>query len=588
MEKWPTTTNPKSFGAVVTHRNCYPRLLVFSLCLSGLFLAQERSFAKEIYRLIVPVGGECWASGSYHMIRWNPEEAGQSPSLQAHLSSNGGKTWREIPRGTISASDGTLRWRVPESPSRQCVIRITNPSTGVVITNRQPFQIVASQAIDNYQWINVTLEAKYAARDGAGALTFKNKMFLLGGWHPGNKKDFPLICNNEVWSSTDGKQWDLVKPNTFRDRQFDPTSDWEGRHTAGYVVYRDKMWLVGGDANQGHYQPDIWNSSDGVRWTWVNKETPAPWGMRALHHTLVFKDKIWVLGGQTMPALASSEEAFYRDIWTTTDGVKWTQVQPKKPYWSARGIIGGSVVFKGRMWILGGGTYDTPTTKYRNYYNDIWSSADGITWKQHTSSAPWPPRQYHHVTVYDGRMWVLGGYNAGDHADVWYSSDGVNWYRQFGTPWPPRHAASVFVHDHSLWIAAGSNLGRDVWRLQRSADPNYRTPVEPEVLAVAAVQLDGLADKRGHIYDKNNPNGLPRPFGIFNGKSTLVPLYSSEFGLNYLDDQGRNVYADMRIAKDGNIEFVKWREGGDDNVILINNEILPRSITIKKKGVAAQ
>ena len=27
-----------------------------------------------------------------------------------------------------------------------------------------------------------------------------------------------------------------------------------------------------------------------------------PWGPRALHYTLVFRDKIWVLGGQTIPS----------------------------------------------------------------------------------------------------------------------------------------------------------------------------------------------------------------------------------------------------------------------------------------------
>ena len=33
-------------------------------------------------------------------------------------------------------------------------------------------------------------------------------------------------------------------------------------------------------------------------------------------------------------------------------------------------MIGGSAVFQGRIWILGGGTYDTPETPTRNFYND--------------------------------------------------------------------------------------------------------------------------------------------------------------------------------------------------------------------------
>ncbi|NOX55317.1 MAG: hypothetical protein GXP27_12945 [Planctomycetes bacterium] len=320
-----------------------------------------------------------------------------------------------------------------------------------------------------YRWVEVTSKAAFAARDGAGALVFQGKMWLLGGWNPSDKARFPRVCNNEVWCSADGVRWHLVKPNTFGTPDFDPEHDWEGRHTAGYVVYKNRMWIVGGDANQGHYQSDVWNSRDGKTWTWVNKGQPVPWGPRVLHYTLVFKDAIWVMGGQTLPHFAQAPERFYRDVWKTTDGVHWTKLQPKEPYWSARGMLGGSVVFEGRMWILGGGTYDTPGHKKRDYYNDVWSSADGIHWTCHLHSAPWHPRSYHDVAVFDDRMWVLEGHHnrGGNRNDVWYSADGVHWHQVPNTPWKPRHAASVFVHNGALWMVAGNNMQPDVWKLQR-------------------------------------------------------------------------------------------------------------------------
>lgn len=319
----------------------------------------------------------------------------------------------------------------------------------------------------NYEWTQVTAKAAFAPRDGAGALVFNGRMWLLGGWNPSDKKNFPRICNNEIWSSRDGAQWTLEKPNTFLDRSFDPSRDWEGRHTAGYVVFKDKMWIVGGDVNQGHYHFDVWNSADGKSWTLVNKDRPVPWGPRALHYTLVFQDKIWVIGGQTMPSFAAADEVFYRDIWTTADGIRWEQVTPKEPYWPQRGMIGGSVVFKDRIWILGGGTYDTPKIPTRKFFNDVWSTADGVTWERHATAAPWEPRQYHDVAVYDGRMWVLEGYYKSNRNDVWYSSDGVNWHEVPKTPWKPRHAASVFIHDGALWMVAGNNMESDVWNLRR-------------------------------------------------------------------------------------------------------------------------
>lgn len=174
------------------------------------------------------------------------------------------------------------------------------------------------------------------------------------------------------------------------------------------------------------------------------------------------------MGGQTLPQFAPAAERFDRDIWATPDGASWEPIEPQEPYWSARGMIGGSVVFKDRIWILGGGTYDTPQVPTRKMYNDVWSSADGITWHCHLKEAPWKPRQYHEVAVFDGRMWVLEGYDGtGNRNDVWHSADGVTWHEVTKTPWNPRHAASVFVYDNALWMVAGNNMEPDVWKLVR-------------------------------------------------------------------------------------------------------------------------
>jgi hypothetical protein len=130
-------------------------------------------------------------------------------------------------------------------------------------------------------------------------------------------------------------------------------------------------------------------------------------------------------------------------------------------------MIGGSAVFKDRIWILGGGTYDTPSTPARKFYNDVWSSPDGIHWTCHLKAAPWEPRQYHDVAVFDGRLWVLEGWNQTNRNDVWHSADGEKWHQLPDTPWKPRHAASVFVHDNALWMVTGNNMEGDVWKLRR-------------------------------------------------------------------------------------------------------------------------
>jgi hypothetical protein len=307
-----------------------------------------------------------------------------------------------------------------------------------------------------YTWKAVTLQAAFAARDGAGALVFRDRMWLLGGWNPRDKVHFPAVCTSDVWSSDDGRTWRLELPQ----------APWEGRHTAGYVVHRNRMWIVGGDVIQGHYQNDVWSSADGIHWDLVC--AAVPWGDRALHYTVTHDDRIWVIGGQTMPQFAGGPQRFYNDVWSSADGSTWTRVVEQAP-WTPRGMIGGSAVFQGRIWILGGGTYDTPTTPTRNFYRDVWSSADGLRWERHAEHAPWAARQYHDVAVFDGKLWVLEGYrNTGNCNDVHCSPDGVTWQEVPGTPWAPRHAASVFVYRNALWMVAGNNMVPDVWQLTRT------------------------------------------------------------------------------------------------------------------------
>ena len=318
-----------------------------------------------------------------------------------------------------------------------------------------------------YAWQCVTKNASFAGRDGAGSLVFKDRMWLLGGWNPKDKVNFPRVCNSEVWCSENGRDWTEICDQ----------APWEGRHTAGYVVHDDRMWIVGGDCIQGHYQNDIWCSDDGIHWHLVCD--PAPWSPRVLHHTTSFYGAIWVMGGQTIPQFADEEEVFYRDVWRSFDGENWTRVCETAP-WSERGMIGGSAVLDNRIWILGGGTYETPLINRRKFHGDVWSSADGVDWVCHTEAAPWAPRQYHDVAVWDEKLWVMEGcYNESatvsmdgatgswNRNDVWYSEDGKEWHEIPDTPWAPRHAASLFVYSDSLWIVAGNNMFPDVWRLDR-------------------------------------------------------------------------------------------------------------------------
>lgn len=307
-----------------------------------------------------------------------------------------------------------------------------------------------------YRWTACTLNAPFAPRDGAGAIVHQDKLWLLGGWNPDDKTHFPRICNSEVWNSHDGKEWALINPN----------APWEGRHCAGYLPFNGRLLIVGGDCNQGHYQSDVWASADGLRWERLLEQVP--WGPRAFYCTALLHGRIYVFGGQTIPDIAPAEEIFHLDVWRSDDGQGWTRILDRVP-WRPRLLIGSPAVHQGRLWVLGGGTYDTPKRRQREYYNDVWSSPDGVRWEQVTEAAPWSPRQMHDVAAFDGRLWVMGGYHevGGNRSDVWHSADGVAWTQLPDTPWPARHGGSVFVRGDKLYMVAGNNMTPDAWRLER-------------------------------------------------------------------------------------------------------------------------
>jgi hypothetical protein len=62
--------------------------------------------------------------------------------------------------------------------------------------------------------------------------------------------------------------------------------------------------------------------------------------------------------------------------------------------------------------------------------NNGYSEPACTSWIQATAAAQWGARDGHTSVVYDGKIWVIGGWvggAGGPQHDVWSSSDGVTW-----------------------------------------------------------------------------------------------------------------------------------------------------------------
>ncbi|NIM11251.1 MAG: hypothetical protein GTO45_04600, partial [Candidatus Aminicenantes bacterium] len=83
--------------------------------------------ANPTITLTSPKGGESWDAGSTHNITWISFSVGEFVKLE--LSIDGGSSWKDIDART--RNDGTWDWTVPNIPSSNCFIRVSdysNPS----------------------------------------------------------------------------------------------------------------------------------------------------------------------------------------------------------------------------------------------------------------------------------------------------------------------------------------------------------------------------------------------------------------------------------------------------------------------------
>ncbi|RHY65354.1 hypothetical protein DYB30_000429 [Aphanomyces astaci] len=131
---------------------------------------------------------------------------------------------------------------------------------------------------------------------------------------------------------------------------------------------------------------------------------------------------------------------------------------------------------------------------YRKFMHDVWTSNDGHTWTQLTAAAAWPPRGEHAMTTWQGQLWLVGGRTSPSTVpgsdedsqqllnDIWTSANGITWtLADSAAPWSPRgkHAALGVEADPATNTSAymivlyGENddtfLG-DVWTMQAAID----------------------------------------------------------------------------------------------------------------------
>jgi N-acetylneuraminic acid mutarotase len=245
------------------------------------------------------------------------------------------------------------------------------------------------------------------------------------------------------WTSSDGFHWNAQK-DTLGLGRFFPVSN-------GFLAY-----------NAG--KPQISVSPDGKEWqSFPLSSVP---NFRPVSNAIaVFDDKLWLAAG----GYSDFEES--HEVWSLSPGEEWQRLTTAAP-WASR-ISPELIGFSGKLWLIGGA--EGGNIGLDTLYNDVWSTENGVDWQLVTEHAPWTPRFRHSCAVFDGKLWLFGGYDWGELwnpdlrelADVWSTSDGVNWVESLpGEPRMRRSRAALFAFKDRLWIMGGiteNEPGNDIW-----------------------------------------------------------------------------------------------------------------------------
>ena len=398
-------------------------------------------FAKRLRHAAFVMSGRLWVFGGQL-----PDGAGGAKSALDAWSTTDGVQWTEEPAGGLDAS---FLAKVVEQTGPERVTLFGGIQRG--------YSNNVWQTTNGLDWTALSPHAQFSPRTSRG-VSFNGQLWIVGGATV-NSRESASADSSEIWRSANGIDWSRVATTGTI---FPP----RGGHCV--VVFQNKLWVIGGwdevIANGGTETRlnDVWSSSDGIAWTKHDPAGGVIFEPRVGHEVVVFDDKLWVIAGN----LANDVDV--GDVWSSTDGVTWTEVSADVP-----GLARNShrvVEFAGKMWLTGGVVDDGAGGQTGT--SDVWNSADGISWTQIGASTGFPSRMRHGAGVLNGRLYVVGGTDNGAYGvgailgDVWSTADGTSWTQETAAGFAPRWNAGFIIHGGEMWLVGGFGLSflNDVWR----------------------------------------------------------------------------------------------------------------------------
>ncbi len=408
--------------------------------------ASDKNFIIRTISIVTPNGDEFWQGGSNKMIQWRKYADISFSYYRLLLSSDGGVSFPDTIANNVAPTESTFIWTLPSINSNLCRVKVQmiNASDSVISSDESDMDFTIDSDPPGAFSLLLPLNNGWTGRNPRFIWqpafdNFGTSYYQLAIAIP--NETIQTNCYTNYYYASEDSNW----------AQVTDSAEWTGRYGHTSVVFDNKMWVLGGQ-DENDYRNDVWFSINGANWTQASAS--ASWAPRYNHTSVVFDNKIWVLGGYDY-----NNDNELNDIWYSIDGVNWIQATDSAEWSPREGHT--SLVYDNKIWVIGG------FNNNGDFLNDVWYSSDGVNWTQATGSAEWLPRYRHTSFVYDNKVWVIGGEDGTYQDDVWYSSDGVNWIcATDSATWSQRLNHTSFVFDNKMWVVGGDDgydLKNDVW-----------------------------------------------------------------------------------------------------------------------------
>jgi Kelch motif len=208
---------------------------------------------------------------------------------------------------------------------------------------------------DGKAWECATYSAAFPLRASHGSVVFQDKMWIIGGMS--EIQTTPTTYYNDVWYSTDGKEWTCAVQS----------ADFSRRADFGVTVLNGKIFVIDGELEMAA-NSQVWSSADGITWGLVTDkpEFQIPGSNYVENHhghsCTVWNDNIFFFGGYVTPDIVDSS------LYFSGTGKNWCKMPQAAQ-------IGGRaehacVEFNGNLWFIGGTNINRYGTGVK--MNDVW------------------------------------------------------------------------------------------------------------------------------------------------------------------------------------------------------------------------